>query len=254
MSQPNILFFSQNCQHSKKLIAKIINTPLYNNLQKVSIDDPQTRARLPKWVTCVPLIYLANPHPSFKNPLYNNELWAWVEQQSSQPPQQQLQQQTPQQFQQPPQQQTPQQFQQQLKQQPSQLQQQQQQQQQFDGFQPYNFSEMKGGIASDNYSVFNKDDNNNSSLDSFFPHTYETIGNMSQAMTPFNNNSGGGGNMNQNQGQGPSRSSLKQEKFDQDFAMKKALRDQDVGIAPQARKMDGVPDNFNQMFEANTRH
>jgi hypothetical protein len=244
MSQQNILFFSQSCQHSKKLLAKIINTPLYNGLQKVSIDDPQTRARLPKWVTCVPLIYLANPHPSFKNPLYNNELWAWIEQQILQP-------QAPQQ--------TPQQFQQQLQQPPNQSQQQpsqlQQQQQQFDGFQPYNFSEMKGGIASDNYSVFNKDDNNNSALDSFFPHTYETIGNMSQSMAPFNNN--GGGNMNQGpgqgQGQGQARSTLKQEKFDQDFAMKKALRDQDVGVAPQARKMDGVPDNFNQMFEANNR-
>ena len=100
MSQPqNILFFSQNCQHSKKLISKIINTPLYQSLQKVCVDDPQIRARLPKWVTCVPLIYLAQQNPAFPNPLKDPEIWMWVEQQISQnqvkmqPPQQQFQQQ-----------------------------------------------------------------------------------------------------------------------------------------------------------------
>ena len=229
MSQSqNILFFSQNCQYSKKLIAKIINLPIYNNFQKICVDDAQTRSRLPKWVTCVPLIYLAQPHPSFQNPLKDQELWMWVEQltsaqqQKQQPPQ-------PVQFQSPP------------------PQQQQQQQNQF-GIEPYNFAEMRGGISSDTYSLFNNDNNG-----TLFPHTYETIGGGGGSnMNGGGNMSGGGGNMMENGG--TSRSSQKQEKFDQDFAMKKAMRDQDVTInTQQPRKQDGIPENFNQMFEANNR-
>ncbi len=220
MSQPqNILFFSQNCQYSKKLIAKIINLPIYNNFQKICVDDPQTRSRLPKWVTCVPLIYLAQPNPSFQNPLKDNELWMWVEQLLS-------------------------------------AQQQQQQQNSFGGIEPYNFAEMSGGISSDTYSLFNSE-NNGSSL---FPHTYETVGGLSQNMgngggnMNNNNNVGGGGTSNMMGNGGTSRSSMKQEKFDQDFAMKKAMRDQDVGMAAQQpRKQEGLPENVNQMFEANYR-
>jgi hypothetical protein len=239
MSQSqNILFFSQNCQYSKKLIAKIINLPIYANFQKICVDDPQTRSRLPKWVTCVPLIYLAQPHPSFQNPLRDKELWAWVEQLVSS--QQQTQ---PVQFQSSStQQQLP----------PPQQQQQQQQQQQngFGSIEPYNFAEMRGGISSDTYSLFNSD-NNGSSL---FPHTYETVGGGPLPMSNNGGNmnmSGGGGGMDMG---GTSRSSQKQEKFDQDFAMKKAMRDQDVGMAvQQPRKQDGIPENFNQMFEASNR-
>jgi hypothetical protein len=241
--QQNILFFSQNCQYSKKLIAKIINLPIYNNFQKICVDDPQTRSRLPKWVTCVPLIYLAQPHPSFQNPLKDNELWMWVEQLVSAQQQQQ----------QPPQ---PVQFQPQTQQQLPPPQQQQQQQNSFGGIEPYNFAEMRGGISSDTYSLFNSE-NNGSSL---FPHTYETVGGLSQNMgngggnMNNNNNVGGGGTSNMMGNGGTSRSSMKQEKFDQDFAMKKAMRDQDVGMAAQQpRKQEGLPENFNQMFEANYR-
>ena len=74
MSQPNILFFSEHCPYSKKLIAKIINTPLYNNsLQKVCIDKID-RNRLPNFITSVPMIYLSQPHPTFQNPLKEQEL------------------------------------------------------------------------------------------------------------------------------------------------------------------------------------
>jgi len=239
--QQNILFFSQNCQYSKKLIAKIINLPIYNNFQKICVDDPQTRSRLPKWVTCVPLIYLAQPHPSFQNPLKDNELWMWVEQlisvqqQKQQPPQ-------PVQFQSAPTQQ----------QQPPPQQQQQQQQNSFGGIEPYNFAEMRGGISSDTYSLFNSE-NSGSSL---FPHTYETVGGLSQNMggSGGGSNMNGGSNNNMNGNGGTSRSSMKQEKFDQDFAMKKAMRDQDIGMAvQQPSKQEGIPENFNQMFEANNR-
>jgi hypothetical protein len=178
----NILFFSQNCPHSKKLLAKIINTPIYGNLQKVCVDDPLTRSKLPKWVNCVPLIYLAQPHPIFQNPLKDPEIWLWIENQISQvqtniqPPQQQFQQQN-QDFNRNPQSvigmtpsQPP---------QPSQP----NFQSGFDskssnnlGFEPYNSMEMKGGISSDNYSLFGSGNGSNS-MDSLFPHTYERINN-----------------------------------------------------------------------------
>lgn len=252
MSQPNILFFSQNCQHSKKLIAKIINTPMYSALQKVSVDDPQTRMKLPKWVTCVPLIYLSQPHPTFQNPLKDQELWMWIEQQVSQfqqqnqPPQPQFQQQN----------RNPPQYQQQGQGLPQPSPQQQLQPQQNPqpgvgdnsmGFEPYNFMEMKGGIASDNYSLFFKDDASSAQSSNPFPHTYETIGGMNNSVPQQQMPQGGGGGMT-----GGSRNSLKQEKFEQELAMKKAMRDMDNGNT-QARKMDGVPENFNQMWEQNTR-
>jgi hypothetical protein len=248
MSQ-NILFFSQNCQYSKKLIAKIINTPLYGSLQKVCVDDPQTRMKLPKWVNCVPMIYLAQNNPSFQNPLRDPEIWMWIESQISQV---------------------------QVKQQPPQQQFQQQQQNMNQkqsassnqqpaiggdsmGFEPFNSLEMKGGIASDNYSMFSTND------DTMFLHSYETIGGVKgpnqppapppsgQYQTPTGTLGGGGGGGNGNgngfnQNQSDSRSSQKQEKFEQELAMKRALRDQD-STAPQQKKMDGVPQNFNQMWE-----
>ena len=250
MSQ-NILFFSQNCQHSKKLLAKIINTPLYGSLQKVCVDDPQTRSRLPKWVTCVPLIYLAQAHPSFQNPLKDNDINMWVESQISQmqtrnqPPQQQFQQQNQNLNQQ-----------QQQQQQPPTAQQQSLVQDSM-GFEAYNSLEMGGGIASDNYSMFSKEDspvNNN-----LFPHSYETIsgssfgsqnpqprgsGNAFAPPQPSNNSNNLSSNTND------SRSSQKQDKFEQDLAMKKALRDQD-SVPQTNRKTEGVPQNFNQMWEQN---
>lgn len=242
MSQ-NILFFSQNCQYSKKLIAKIINTPLYGSLQKVCVDDPQTRTKLPKWVNCVPMIYLAQNNTSFQNPLRDPEIWMWIENQISQtqvkqqPPQQQFQQQQQNMNQNP----TP-----SSNQQPAiggdSM-----------GFEPFNSLEMKGGIASDNYSMFSSND------DTMFLHSYETIGGgkgpnqppppppSGQYQTPSGTLGGGGGN-GFNQNQSDSRSSQKQEKFEQELAMKRALRDQDA-TAPQQKKMDGVPQNFNQMWE-----
>lgn len=291
----NILFFSQNCNYSKKLIAKIINTPIYNSLQKVSVDDPQTRARLPKWVTCVPLIYFEQPQPGYSSIIKEQELWKWIEEQVSriqmqnQPPQpqfqqqnhqmnqmQQQQQQYTQQSLQPMQQmqnkqQQPPQYQQQPPQQsqPSQQNQSSQQSQQSSllnqnsmGFEPFNGLEMKGGIASDNYSLFTTD-NNSSNSNSLFPHTYETVGGGPMGGPKFNNNQNnqnnqmgppqpsnmqGGGNQEHN------RSSQKQDKFDQDFAMKKALRDQDLGMSSGPAKMDGVPQNFNQMWEQNNNN
>lgn len=249
MSQ-NILFFSQNCQHSKKLLAKIINTPLYGNLQKVCVDDPQTRSRLPKWVTCVPLIYLAQAHPTFQNPLKDNDINMWIESQISQmqsrnqPPQQQFQQQNQNLNQQQQQQQPP-------------TAQQQSLVQDTMGFEAYNSLEMGGGIASDNYSMFSNEDspvNNN-----LFPHSYETIsGSSFGSQNPQPKGSGNAfappqqsnNSNNLSSNSNDSRSSQKQDKFEQDLAMKKALRDQD-SVPQTNRKTDGVPQNFNQMWEQN---
>ena len=59
-------------------------------------------------------------------------------------------------------------------------------------------------------------------------------------------------NMNNDPNQS-ARSTQKQEKFEQELAMKKAMREQD-NIGQQAgRKIDGVPQNFNQMWEQNNR-
>jgi hypothetical protein len=261
MSQPNILFFSEHCPHSKKLISKIINSPIYNSLQKVCIDKIE-RNRIPKWIVSVPMIYLSQPHPSFQNPLKDQDLWMWIEQQISQfsqqnqPPQPQFQQQNrnPPQFQQ--QNRNPPQYQQQGQGLPQPSPQQQLQPQQNPqpgvgdnsmGFEPYNFMEMKGGIASDNYSLFFKDDASSAQSSNPFPHTYETIGGMNNSVPQQQQMPQGGGGMT-----GGSRNSLKQEKFEQELAMKKAMRDMDNGNT-QARKMDGVPENFNQMWEQNTR-
>jgi hypothetical protein len=181
-----------------------------------------------------------------------------------QPPQQQFQQQQQQQQnmnQQQQFQQQPQPPQQQPQQQSQQSQQQSQQNQggmgnDFMGLTPFNSLEMGSGIASDNYSMFSKDDNQ-SSLNSFFPHSYEIIGGgndngnggpnpppqqQSQQFSPPQPSFSGGNG-------GNSRSEQKQSAFEQEFAMKKAMRDQDGMGQQPARKVDGLPQNFNQMWD-----
>ncbi len=269
----NILFFSQNCQHSKRVMAKLIDTPVSQSLQKVCVDDPQTRARLPKWVTCVPLIYLSQSQQGQPSILKDNDLWAWVEHQISQsqiqrqPPQQQFQQQN-----------------QAMNQRPSQPQSAPSQQMQNGDLIPFNLMEMKSGVASDNYSLLNPDSNEPNMMDGLFMHSYELIsGSNQKPLNPqqqpqqqqqqnFNRNqpppsySPNIPNMQQQQ-QGmqqqqmrmnmnndpnqSSRSSQKQEKFEQELAMKKAMREQDNFGQQAGRKVDGVPQNFNQMWENN---
>ncbi len=261
MSQ-NILFFSQHCQHSKKLIAKIINTPVYQSIQKVCVDDPQTRSRLPKWVTCVPMLYLAQQNPTLPNPLKDPEIWMWVEsilsqnQAKVQPPQQQFQQQQ-------------QNMNNQSSQKSSQPPSNQQMSEQDMGFMPYNSLEMKGGIASDSYSEFLKDDGQSNSLN-LFSHSYEFIGGNNQStfqqpptrqpdpqqfQMASNNNNQSYQQQNMNHGNGnDSRSSQKQDKFEQELAMKKALRDQDFSNNSVGRKVEGLPQNFNKLWEQNSRN
>jgi hypothetical protein len=45
----------------------------------------------------------------------------------------------------------------------------------------------------------------------------------------------------------------KQDKFEQDLAMKKALRDQDFSNNSVGRKIEGLPQNFNKLWEQNTK-
>jgi hypothetical protein len=274
----NILFFSQNCQHSKRVMAKLIDTPVYQSLQKVCVDDAQTRSRLPKWVTCVPLIYLAQTQQGQPSILKDNDLWAWVEHQISQaqlqrqPPQQQFQQQN-----------------QAMNQRPAQPQSAPSQQMQNGDLIPFNLMEMKSGISSDNYSLLNPDNNDPNMMDGMFMHSYELIsgGNQntpnSQQQTQKQQNFSQGQpppayspnmptmqqqsqqsqqqqqqqqqmrmNMNNDPNQS-ARSMQKQEKFEQDLAMKKAMREQDSLGQQAGRKIDGVPQNFNQMWEQNNR-
>ena len=76
MSQPpqkNYLFYSNNCQHSKKLLSQIQNTPLTNNIQMINIDDP--RVKLPEFVECVPTLYIS----SKRQVLTDSHLFQWFE-------------------------------------------------------------------------------------------------------------------------------------------------------------------------------
>ncbi len=269
----NILFFSQNCQHSKKLMAKLIDVPIYQTLQKVCIDDPQTRSRLPKWVTCVPLIFIAQTQQAQPSILKDNELWAWVEYQISQaqmqrqPPQQQFQQQN-----------------QAMNQRPAQPQSAPSQQMQNGDLIPFNLMEMKSGIASDNYSLINPDNNDPNLMNGLFMHSYELIsgngqqnkiqtqqtqqtqqrGNAPPSYSPNIQSQGMPQNMNfgqqqqqqqqqqqmnMNDSNQSARSIQKQEKFEQELAMKKAMRDQDNFGQQVGKKVDGIPQNFNQMWE-----
>lgn len=255
-------------------MAKLIDMPVYQTLQKVCIDDPQTRNRLPKWVTCVPLIFISQTSQGQPNILKDNDLWAWVEHQISQaqiqrqPPQQQFQQQN-----------------QSMNQRPSQPQSAPSQQMQNGDLIPFNLMEMKSGIASDNYSLLDPDSNEPNMMNGLFMHSYELISGNENSGQPPTNSKQQQNQQNFNRGQPPpsyspnmpqqgmqqsqqqqqqmrnnindpnqsARSTQKQEKFEQELAMKKAMREQD-NIGQQAgRKIDGVPQNFNQMWEQNNR-
>lgn len=239
MNNPqDILFFSEKCPHSKKLLAKIFNSPLYNRLQKSCVDDPQVRSRLPKWVSCVPLIYLSKPYGQYQNVLTNELLQRWVDENLNVSPLQNQQQMPPP---------VPGNQAQPVNMQSTNTQNARQPGDGDVGFMPYNGIELGGGM-SDMYSMFNKDGSNGN----LFPHNFETIG----------------GNQSQPQGMGMppppptqtsvqdnnmgSRSQQKQAQLDQELAMKKAMRDQDNFGLPK-KNVEGLPEDFNKMWEQQNR-
>ena len=71
--QKNYLFYSNQCQHSKRLLLQIQKTPIVNNMQMVNIDDP--KVQLPNFVQSVPTLYL----PGKRQVLTDSHLFQWFE-------------------------------------------------------------------------------------------------------------------------------------------------------------------------------
>jgi len=71
--QKNYLFYSNQCQHSKRLLLQIQKTSIVNNFQLVNIDNPQVQ--LPNFVQAVPTLYL----PSKRQVLTDSHLFQWFE-------------------------------------------------------------------------------------------------------------------------------------------------------------------------------
>jgi hypothetical protein len=71
--QKNYLFYSNQCQHSKRLLLQIQKTPIINTMQMVNIDDP--KVQLPNFVQSVPTLYL----PAKRQVLTDTHLFKWFE-------------------------------------------------------------------------------------------------------------------------------------------------------------------------------
>jgi len=68
-----LLFYSNMCHHSKRLLSRIGPTNLVNNLNFICIDDP--RIKIPEIIQSVPTLF----DPSIGRPISDNELFGWVE-------------------------------------------------------------------------------------------------------------------------------------------------------------------------------
>lgn len=210
MSQ-NELYFSQKCEHSKRLINKLIKTPLYHKLTKKCVDNPQILQSLIGKVNGVPAIFLV----AERKFIIEDELNQWVERelhqsQQVQPPQQQFQQQMQSQNQRP---QVP---------QPA-------------GIQDFNPLEMGSGLSS-MYSSLGEGDN------SMFPGCFEFIGNGTTQNITQNANA-----IATPQGNA-GRQQLKSDKLNEDFSMYQTMRDSDV--PPVQRTVQGIPDEIQQKFQS----
>lgn len=71
--QKNYLFYSNQCQHSKRLLLQIQKSPIINTMQLVNIDDP--KVQLPNFVQSVPTLYL----PGKRQVLTDTHLFKWFE-------------------------------------------------------------------------------------------------------------------------------------------------------------------------------
>ena len=71
--QKNYLFYSNQCQHSKRLLLQIQKTPIVNTMQMVNIDDP--KVQLPNFVQSVPTLYL----PGKRQVLTDTHLFQWFD-------------------------------------------------------------------------------------------------------------------------------------------------------------------------------
>ena len=71
--QKNYLFYSNQCQHSKRLLLQIQKTKIINNMQMINIDNPQVQ--LPNFVQSVPTLYL----PGKRQVITDTHLFQWFE-------------------------------------------------------------------------------------------------------------------------------------------------------------------------------
>jgi len=76
--QKNYLFYSNQCQHSKRLLLQIQKTAIVNNMQMVNIDNPQVQ--LPNFVQSVPTLYL----PGKRQVLTDTHLFQWFDEELKQ--------------------------------------------------------------------------------------------------------------------------------------------------------------------------
>lgn len=68
----DFVFYSDYCQHSKRLLDLINKTNLSSSLVLCNIDNEDVE--IPPFITCVPTLYLAGQ----KQILMNNELFEWI--------------------------------------------------------------------------------------------------------------------------------------------------------------------------------
>ena len=68
----NFLFYSNHCQHSRKLTEDLSKTPLINSLLLCCVDDPNIV--IPPFITSVPSIYLKNE----RKILVEDQLYHWM--------------------------------------------------------------------------------------------------------------------------------------------------------------------------------
>ena len=67
----NYLFYSNHCQHSKRLLDRITKSAILQSLQLINIDDQ--RIALPPFVQCVPTLYLSGA----RQVLTDSHLFDW---------------------------------------------------------------------------------------------------------------------------------------------------------------------------------
>ena len=75
MSSPNIiiLFYSNHCRHSHHILQLLQQTPVYNNVKRINIDNGEYK--IPRSITSVPALII----PGINQPLIGQNAFNWVQ-------------------------------------------------------------------------------------------------------------------------------------------------------------------------------
>lgn len=84
MSSNYYLFFSNNCEHSKKIVHMLNCSSMTTKMNMCCIDD--LNLQIPQFITTVPSLYIKSQQPQL---LQNQQLFDWVISQTTQKKQQQ---------------------------------------------------------------------------------------------------------------------------------------------------------------------